>query len=95
MQELIGNGLIVAGVIFMAFGIIGIYRFNKFYARILTASTIDTVGFILLMLGVIVRAGFNYFSLKVFLIMIIVTIINPVSTHSIVRSAYKSGFREK
>ncbi|WP_461207649.1 monovalent cation/H(+) antiporter subunit G [Clostridium sp. DL1XJH146] len=95
MQELAGNILITVGVVFMIFGVVGIYRFNKFYARILTASTIDTVGFILLMIGVIVRSGFNYFSLKVFLIMIIVTIINPVSTHSIVRSAYKSGFREK
>lgn len=95
MKEIIGDASIVFGMIFMTFGILGLYRFKKFYSRALSASTIDTVGFISIMVGVIIKRGIDFFSLKVFLIMIIVMIINPVSTHAIVRSAYNSGFREK
>lgn len=95
MREIIGNSAIVFGLVFMSFGILGLYRFKKFYSRALSASTIDTVGFISIMVGVIIKRGIDFFSLKVFLIMIIVMIINPVASHAIVRSAYNSGFREK
>lgn len=95
MKAVIGDAAMVFGMIFMSFGILGLYRFKKFYSRALSASTIDTVGFISIMVGVIIKRGIDFFSLKVFLIMIIVMIINPVATHAIVRSAYNSGFREK
>lgn len=95
MREIIGDASIVFGMIFMSFGILGLYRFKKFYSRALSASTIDTVGFISIMVGVIIKRGIDFFSLKVLLILIIVMIINPVATHAIVRSAYNSGFREK
>ncbi|MBS7526101.1 monovalent cation/H(+) antiporter subunit G [Fusibacter paucivorans] len=93
MQQFIGTVLIYLGIAFIAFGVIGIYRFNNFYPRILVASKVDTVGFLTLMIGVIVRNGFSVFSLKVGLLVVITLCINPLITHSIARSAYYSGYK--
>lgn len=93
MIQTIGLLLIGLGIAFIAMGVFGIYRFKSFYPRILVASKIDTLGNLTLMLGVILRCGFSFFALKVFLILVIMIIVNPLSTHSIARSAYYSGFK--
>jgi multicomponent Na+:H+ antiporter subunit G len=93
MNNTIGTIIIWIGIIFIALGIISIYKFKNFYPRILVASKIDTVGNITLMIGIIIKNGFSFFSLKVLLILVIMTVINPLSTHSVARSAYFSGYR--
>jgi multicomponent Na+:H+ antiporter subunit G len=93
MNDIIGTIIIWIGISFIAIGVFGIYRFKNFYPRILVVSKIDTVGNITLMIGVVVKNGFTFFSLKVLLILLIMTVINPLSTHSIARSAYFSGYR--
>lgn len=92
-RELIGNIIICIGVLFVLLGVLGIYRFRNFYSRILVASKIDTVGFITICAGAIVRSGFTWFSLKVLLLVAVVMIINPVVTHAIARSAHYGGLR--
>lgn len=93
MIEKISFVIIIIGVLFVTIGVIGIYRFKNFYSRALVASKVDTVGYITLMIGVILRSGFTHFSLKVFVILIITMILNPLITHSIVRSAHISGYK--
>jgi multicomponent Na+:H+ antiporter subunit G len=93
MNNTIGTIIIWIGIAFIAIGVFSIYRFKNFYPRILVASKIDTVGNITLMIGIVIKNGFTFFSLKVLLILIIMTVINPLSTHSVARSAYFSGYR--
>jgi len=93
MVQTIGMIFIYAGLGFITFGVIGLYRFNHFYPRILVASKIDTVGFINVMIGVMLRNGLSSFTLKVGLILVLSLIINPLITHSIARSAYNSGYK--
>lgn len=93
MRETIGTLIIIIGVVFVAIGVIGIYRFDNFYSRALVSSKVDTVGYLTLMIGVIVKNGFGFFSLKVFVILVITMIINPLITHSMVRSAHISGYK--
>lgn len=93
MLDLLGTIIIVIGVIFVTIGVIGIYRFNNFYSRALSASKVDTVGFITIIIGVILKSGFSFFTLKVLVILIISMLINPMITHSIVRSAKISGYK--
>ena len=92
MRELIGNIIIGIGLVFVLLGIFGVYRFKNFYSRILIASKVDTVGFITICAGVMVRNGLTWFSLKVLLLVAVVMIINPVVTHAIASSAYHGGF---
>lgn len=92
IRELIGNIVICIGVVFVLIGILGLYRFHDFYSRILVGSKVDTVGFITICAGAIIRSGFTWFSLKVLLLVTVVMIINPVVTHAIARSAYYGGY---
>lgn len=93
MLNTVGDIVILVGIIFIVFGVYSIFRFRNFYSRILVASKVDTVGFITIMFGVIIKQGLSYFSLKVLLILLVMLIINPLTTHSIARSAYLSGYK--
>ena len=92
-MEIAGNIIILAGIIFMLFGIIGIFKFKNFYARILVSSKIDTVGAFTVIIGLAVKHGFGFFSLKLILIIVLMMIINPLVIHMTARSAYLSGFK--
>lgn len=92
-MEYIGNFLIGLSLVFITIGVFGIYRFKNFYQRALISANIDTVGYITLMLGFIIKHGFSFFSLKISFILIITLIINPLVSHAIVRSAYISGYK--
>ena len=93
MINTIGYIVVWLGILIVAIGVLGTYRFNNFYPRILASALIDTMGNITVLLGVLLIKGFSFFSLKVALILIIMISINPLSTHSIARSAYFSGYK--
>ncbi len=90
-----GTIIIYIGLIFVAFGIVGLFRFDNFYTRALTASKVDTVGYITILFGVMLNSGFTFLSLKVGVLLVITLIINPLTTHMITRSAYVSGYTIK
>ncbi len=94
-MQVLAYSIIGIGVVFVLIGIIGIYRFNNFYARLLSAADIDTVGLITILLGVAILSGFNLFTLKVVLILMLILIINPIVTSAIASSAYFSGYKLK
>lgn len=91
MQEIIGNIVIIAGIIFMFFGVVGIFKFDSFYTRLLATSKTDTVGALTLIIGIAIRHGFSFFTGKVILLAIIMLIFNPLVGHILARSAYLSG----
>ncbi len=93
--NIIGNIIISLGVIFIGFGVYGLFRFGDFYSRVLIASKVDTVGLITVIFGVMIKQGLSFFSLKCLLILILALIINPLSTHAVARSAYYSGYKVK
>lgn len=88
----IGYVLISLGLLFSVIGIIGLLRFHGFYTRIAITGKLDTIGFLLIMIGVVVIKGLSFFSLKVILVLAFGIITNPLATHAIARSAYKGGF---
>ena len=94
-MRIAGDIIIYAGVAFIFFGVVGILRFKNFFTRILIAAKIDTVGSITILLGLAVKHGLSFFSLKIFLLMFLIMIINPLATHMIARSAYLSGYKIK
>jgi len=89
--EITGLVVMVIGMGFMLIGIIGLFRFKCFYARILIISKVDTVGAIVFMLGLALKHGFSFFSGKLLLMVIIILILSPLVGHMVARSAYVSG----
>jgi len=93
--EFAANVLIVAGVVLMALGIYGTFKFRDFFRRILITGKVDTVGFIIVILGLILKIGFSFFSLKLFLVLVLYVITNPIGTHATLRSADLSKYKIK
>ena len=91
-MDMVGNIVIGIGIVFMLFGLIGILKYKNFYVRILVASTIDTMGALTVIVGIAIRHGLSFFSLRILLIVLLMFIINPMVTHIVARSAYESGF---
>jgi len=79
----------------MAIGIIGLYKYKDFYPSILISSKIDTVGMITVILGVAIRHGISFFTGKLFLMLVIILILNPLVAHVLTRSAYAAGHKLK
>lgn len=87
--------LMIAGLLFALFGMVGLFRFRHFYARILVTSNIDAAGMLLLMLGIMVQSPNTAFALKIVIITVLSLITSPLSSHAILRSARDSGYRIK
>jgi len=92
-MRIVGDIIVLTGVVFMLFGVMGLIKFKDFYTRILVTAKIDTVGVITVIVGVAVKHGVSFFSLKVLLLMGIIMIVNPLASHMIARSAYLSGYQ--
>jgi len=92
---LLSNIVIGIGLVFMAIGVIGLYKYKDFYPSILIASKIDTVGMMTVILGVAIRHGISFFSGKLLLILVIILILNPLVAHVMTRSAYAAGHKLK
>ena len=90
-MELIGDIIIAVGTLFIFFGIVGIFKFDSFYTRILVAAKIDIVGIITIIIGIVVKHGLSFFSAKSLLLLGIMMIITPLASHMIARAAYLSG----
>ncbi|EOD01865.1 monovalent cation/H(+) antiporter subunit G [Caldisalinibacter kiritimatiensis] len=88
---MIYKSLLVLSWIYIVFGMIGIFRFQNMYARLLTSSKIDTVATITILIALIVKSGISDLSIRLLLIMIFIMITNPVNNHIITRSAYLNG----
>ncbi|MCT4542680.1 MAG: monovalent cation/H(+) antiporter subunit G [Vallitalea sp.] len=93
MYVTIGYIIIGLGLLLMIIGLIGLFKFNNFYSRILISSIIDSASFITIIIGIIFIKGFTFFSLKILLVLLLMMFLNPLATHTIVRGAYTSGFR--
>ena len=93
MLSYLGYIIMGIGLVFMSFGVIGILQPRRdFYYRILVSCKIDTVGILTFSIGLAVRHGLTYFTGKVFLILIIMLILNPLVAHIVARSAYTGGY---
>jgi len=88
---IVGNVIIIIGLGFMGFGIIALFRFKTFYARLLASAKIDTVGAITIIIGMSIRHGFSAFTAKILLMAAIMFVFTPLVAHILARSAYLSG----
>jgi multicomponent Na+:H+ antiporter subunit G len=74
-----------AGIGCLVSGVVGVFRFKYSLNRIHAAALLDTVGILLMLLGVIVATGFNFTSLKILVVIAFLWLTSPVSGHLIGR----------
>lgn len=95
MMIMISNILLVLCWLYIAFGLVGIFRFKNVYARLLTGSKIDTAAMITLLTALMLRSGSWEFTAKLLVILLFIIVTTPVGSHIIARSAFDSGLPVK
>ena len=77
--------LIAGGLFCLLSGVIGVFKFRYALSRIHSAALLDTVGILLMLLGVIIAAGFSVASAKMLVVIVFLWLTSPVSGHLIGR----------
>lgn len=77
---------IIAGVIIIASAMVGNFRFGYVLNRMQVGATADTLGTMLVILGLIIISGINTISLKLIVMILFMWIANPVQSHFLART---------
>jgi len=92
LNEIIGSILIFIGLIFQLFGIYGLFKYEHFYVRLSLSSLIDSAGLITIIIGLMVYKGWDFATLKLGFILVLMLLLNPLSNHILGRGAYLSNY---
>jgi multicomponent Na+:H+ antiporter subunit G len=82
---------LVAGGFFCVTGALGLVRMPDFYTRMHAASVTDTLGAGLILLGLVLQAGFTLIAVKLLLIGLLIFFTSPTATHALAKAAYARG----
>jgi len=85
--------LIVGGGVFLIIGGVGMLRMPELYTRMHAAGIIDTAGLALMMIGLMLQAGFTLITVKLILIVVFILYTSPMSTHALAQSALSTGVK--
>lgn len=77
--------LIGAGVVSMLAGLLGVFRFRFVMNRMHCAAIIDTMGIFLILVGLMVASGSTAYIPKLILILLMIWIGSPISSHLVAR----------
>ena len=69
------------GLLFMLISLIGIIRLPDFFTRLHAQGVGDTLGALLMIISMMIAAGTGLMSVKLFLVMVIILVTNPVGTN--------------
>jgi len=83
--------LIAAGGFFIIVSAIGINRMPDVFTRIHAVSVGDTFGAALMLVGMMVVAGFSLVTVKLLFLLLFLWFVGPVATHAIARTALQAG----
>jgi multicomponent Na+:H+ antiporter subunit G len=85
--------LLVAGGAFCVIGGVGLIRMPGFYTRAHAASVIETLGAGLVLLGLLLNAGWTLSAVKVLMLGLLMFFANPTATHALTRAALLRGIK--
>ena len=91
MLEILGYISIFAGAVFCLIGAVGILRLPDVYSRMHSAGITDTLGALLILLGLLPLAGFTIAGAKLIFILLFLWMTSPTATHALARAADHGG----
>jgi multicomponent Na+:H+ antiporter subunit G len=84
---------LVSGGIFCVVGALGMLRMPDFYTRMHAASVIETLGAGLILLGLLLQAGFTLVAVKLLFVGVLILFASPTATHALARAAMARGLK--
>ena len=91
--DVLSWALLMSGGVFLLVGGIGILRLPDFYCRIHAAGLTDTLGAGLILIGLMVQAGWTLVAVKLLLIFAFLFLTSPTATHALARAALLNGLK--
>ena len=91
--EVLSVAALALGTVILVRAGVGVARFPDFYSRLHAAGKSDTLGLVLVLVGLMLTAGLTLVSLKLAFIVFFVFLFNPTSTHALARGAWVCGVR--
>ena len=82
---------IIPGALLLIIGGVGMITMPDVFARIHAASLVDTLGMLLLVLGMLIIEGFSQNALRLLMVAFFILFTAPVATHALSRAALKEG----
>ena len=81
----VSNAFVLVGLFIACSAVLGLYRFNFVANRMHAAAMNDTLGILLVLIGLMIQSGFQYATLKMLVIIVFFWFASPVSGHLITK----------
>lgn len=91
--DLLSWVLLTIGGIFVLIGGIGVVRLPGFYTRMHAASLTDSMGTILILVGIMLQAGASLAAIKLMAILVFMLLTGPTATYALANAALMSGLK--
>jgi len=85
--------LLFSGSLVLIIGAVGMIRLPDFYTRLHAASVIDTLGCMLIVLGLVFQAGFGIVAVNLVLIVVFILFTSPAAAHALAKAALHGELR--
>ena len=89
--DVVSGILIIAGAFFVLVGAIGLVRMPDVFTRMHATSVTETAGAGLLLVGLMLQAGFTLLTLKLVFVLLLFFLTAPVATHALAQAALQAG----
>lgn len=95
LVDILSGLCLLAGAFFCVVGGIGLLRMPDFYTRMHAASVTETLGAGLILLGLMLQAGFTLITVKLIMIGLLIFFASPTASHALARAAMLRGVKPK
>jgi multicomponent Na+:H+ antiporter subunit G len=90
---ILGQSLVLLGLLIIGFGVYAVLKLDSFYARCVVSAKVEAMGFVTVIAGAILLAGFSFMAVKLLVLLVFELLTVSAGAHAIVRSAWISGYR--
>lgn len=90
-RAVLGSVFLLGGTFFIVSSVIGNFRFDNALARMHAAGLGDTLGVLLILIGIVIVCGFKAWTLKLAVILVLLWISSPTVSHLIMKMEIRSG----
>jgi len=91
--DILSWACLIAGGGFCMIGALGLVRMPDFYTRVHAAGITDTAGAGLMLLGMLLQAGFTLIAVKLLMIGLLLLFTSPTATHALAKAALARGLK--
>ena len=87
MVAMLSSACLLLGAFLIISGAVGVLRFPDFFTRMHAAGVTETLATTLILLGLMLLAGWSIMSFKLLLILLFILITSPVASHALTKAA--------